>query len=175
MDQKHPVKNILLTLFLLSGNLFAIDKFALECNNESTDDDIKKIFFFNKIKRFTGYYSTFDEQTLNSDGIKVKYTSERNKCKFDGDEGNRYFFNCKSDYVGFETRDNSVGIDQSSLVMLRSATTAKYGYPLLGGYSCKTLDTKKAEGLLKNFKQDKKNLDKEIKNQKKQKKAKNQI
>ena len=162
-------------LFFLSGNLFAIDKFALECINDTADEDIKKIFFFNKIKRFTGYYSTFDEQSLSSDGIEVKYTSERNKCKFDGDEDNRYFFNCKSDYVGFETRDNSVGIDQSSLVMLRSATSSKYGCPLLAKYSCKTLDTKKAEGLLKNFKQDKKNLDTEIKNLKKQKKAKNQI
>ena len=169
------MKHILLTLFFLSGNLFAIDKFALECINDTADEDIKKIFFFNKIKRFTGYYSTFDEQSLSSDGIEVKYTSERNKCKFDGDEDNRYFFNCKSDYVGFETRDNSVGIDQSSLVMLRSATSSKYGYPLLAKYSCKTLDTKKAEGLLKNFKQDKKNLDTEIKNLKKQKKAKNQI
>ena len=59
--------------------------------------------------------------------------------------------------------------------MLRSATTSKYGYPLLAKFSCKLIDNKESETLLQNFQQDKKNLDKEIKNKKKQKKTKNKI
>ena len=52
-----------------------------------------------------------------------------NKCDYDGEERNRYFYNCKSEYSGkFEKPKTGIGIDREELVILRSYTTSKYNY-----------------------------------------------
>lgn len=161
-----------------SSSLLATESFGLRCENNEKDDnvEIKEIYFFNKINRFTGYYSIKENAKLNISGISVPYKSERNKCKYDGEERNRYFYDCKSEYSGkFEKPKTSVGIDRKELVMLRAYTTSKYNYEGMQIFSCEKLSKDDSKSKLSFFKKEKKELDKKIKDTKKGVNNKNQI
>ena len=85
------VKNILLGLMVFgSFGAFAADKFFLECTNTlAEEEDIQKVYFFNKIKRFTGYYPTYkDGFKVNFDNVPIEMDTNSNKCKFKSDKNN---------------------------------------------------------------------------------------
>ena len=171
------ITSLFLCLVFFIPDLFAIDSFALRCeNNEKVDDDLKELYFFNKTKRFTGYYEIKSNATLNISGIKVPYKSERHKCSYDGEERNRLFYNCESEYSGgFELPETGIGIDREKLVMIRSYTTSKYKYNGMQLFSCVKLTKDESEQKLNSFKQEKKDLNKKIKEAKESSKRKNKI
>ena len=167
-----------LLIIFFSSSLLATESFGLRCeNNEKGDSvEIKEIYFFNKINRFTGYYSIKENAKLNISGVSVPYKSETNKCKYDGEERNRYFYDCKSEYSGgFEKPKTSLGIDRKELVMLRAYTTSKYNYEGMQIFSCEKLSKDDSKSKLSFFKKEKKELDKKIKDTKKGVNNKNQI
>lgn len=171
------MKKVLFSL-LLTTPLFATESFGLRCeNNEKGDSvDIKEIYFFNKTNRFTGYYSVKENAKLNISGVSVPYESERNKCDYDGEERNRYFYNCKSEYSGkFEKPKTGIGIDREELVILRSYTTSKYNYEGMQIFSCEKLSKEDSKSKLDFFKKEKKELNKNIKEIKKSVNSKNKI
>lgn len=171
---KH-LTTLLLTL-LVSGNLWSLDAFALKCENGDKGSDIKELYFFYKINRFTGYYSIKEDAKVNVAGIEVPYTSALNKCKYDGKERNRIFYNCESEYTGgFEKPKTGIGIDRESLAMLRSYTTTKYDYSGIGVYGCSKLSKEESQSKLESFKVEKKELNKRIKEAKKSAKNRNKI
>ena len=88
------MKKILLLTILFTSNTFAIDKFFLECSNtKANEEDIQKVYFFNKIKRFTGYYSTYkDDFVVNFDRVPINISANQNKCKFKSDKSNALEF-----------------------------------------------------------------------------------
>ena len=162
-------------------DLFAIDPFAIRCeNNEKVNDDLKELYFFNKTKRFTGYYAIKSNAILNISGIKVPYNSELNKCRYDGEETNRLFYNCESEYSGgYQLPETGVGIDRAELVLLRSYTTvgeiSNYKQSGMQIFFCAKLTKEESEQKLNSFKQEKKDLNKKIKEAKESLKGKNKI
>jgi len=174
----NKVNSLFFCLIFYTSSLFALDSFGLRCENQEKGDgvEIKEIFFLNKINRFTGYYSIKTDAKLNISGITVPYKSESNKCKYDGEERNRYFFNCKSEYSGkFELPKTGIGIDRKELVMIRSYTTSKYKYEGLQIFSCEKLTKDESKSKLDFFKQEKKELNKKIKDAKNYAKNLNEI
>tara|TARA_B100001029_G_C14840745_1_gene328216 strand:+ start:175 stop:693 length:519 start_codon:yes stop_codon:yes gene_type:complete len=169
------IATLLLTL-LVSGSVWSLDAFALKCENGDKTHHIKELYFFYKIKRFTGYYSIKENATLTISGIQVPYTSELNKCRYDGEERNRIIFDCKSEYSGgWEKPETGIGIDRGSLAMLRSYTTTKYNFEGLSIFGCLKLSKEEYLSKLESFKAEKKELNKRIKEAKKSVKNKNKI
>ena len=154
----------------------ALDTFALKCENGDKTSDIKELYFFYKVKRFTGYYSIKENARLNISGTAIPYTSELNNCRYDGKERNRVFYNCTSEYTGgFEVPETGIGIDRENLTMLRSYTTSKYKISGLGIFSCVKLTKDESQSKLESFKKEKKELNKRIKEAKKSANSRNKI
>ena len=167
---------------LLTPLVQAKSSFGLMCVYDpffkEDNPTMKEIYFFSRISRTTAYYMTFhDTQYVNVDGVRVDYESEENRCKYDMEESNRFFYNCRSIHQGFENAETGIAIDRESLVMLRSSTTARSGRSMMKKFSCKRLGKDESESKLKMFKQQKKELDQRKKNAKKEARdrRKNQI
>ena len=143
---------------LFNANTFAIDKFFLECSNtKANEEDIQKVYFFNKIKRFTGYYSTYkDDFLVNFDRVPINISTNRNKCKFKLDKNNEYYFQCKSEWTWGDKSEHTVGIQKQSLELYRIMTRARYGNLYITEMECKKGDLKIAE-------KTKKKLEEEVK------------
>lgn len=167
------MKKIFISLLLfISPCVHAKNSFGLMCKYDpwfkEDNPEMKEIYFFSKISRFTGYFLTFNTKNyVNIDGIKVEYESMRNHCKYDGEQKNKYIYSCASNYTGFEVAENAIVIDRESLVMLRSTTTAKYGLSTVKKFSCKTLNEDESKLKLKAFKKEQKDLKKREKEAKK--------
>lgn len=167
------MKKLFLSLIIfISPCVQAKNSFGLMCVYDTwfkkDNPEMKAIYFFSKISRFTGYFLTFNAKNyVNIDGIKVEYESMRNRCKYDGEQKNKYIYTCTSNYTGFEVAENAIVIDRESLVMLRSSTTAKYGLSTVNKFSCKTLSENESKLKLKVFKKQQKDLEKREKDAKK--------
>ena len=158
------MKKILFLIIFFTSNTFAIDKFYLECSNTKADEeDIQKVYFFNKIKRFTGYYSIYkDDFVVNFDRVPINISANQNKCKFKSDKNNEYYFQCKSEWTWGDKSEHTVGIQKQSLELYRVMTTARYGYPYITEMECKKGDIKDAEKTKKQFEQEVKTIKEKI-------------
>ena len=150
------MKKILFLTILFTSNIFAIDKFYLECSNIKADEeDIQKVYFFNKIKRFTGYYSIYkNDFVVNFDRVPINISANQNKCKFKSDKNNEYYFQCNSEWTWGDKNEHTVGIQKQSLQLYRVMTTARYGYQYITQMECKKGDIKDAEKTKKQFEQE---------------------
>ena len=161
------MKNTLALVLMVFGSFgaFAADKFFLECTNTlAEEEDIQKVYFFNKIKRFTGYYPTYkDGFKVNFDNIPIEMDTNSNKCKFKSDKNNEYYFACKSEWVWGDESEHTIGINKTSLNLYRVMTTSSYGYQYITSMKCKKGDVKEAEIQKKKFEQKIKSIKKNIK------------
>ena len=159
------MKKILFLIIFFTSNTFAIDKFYLECSNTKADEeDIQKVYFFNKIKRFTGYYSIYkDDFVVNFDRVPINISANQNKCKFKSDKNNEYYFQCKSEWTWGDKSEHTIGIQKQSLELYRVMTTARYGYPYITEMECKKGNIKDAEKTKKQFEQEVKIIKEKIK------------
>ena len=154
-----------LIIIFFTSNTFAIDKFFLECSNtKANEEDIQKVYFFNNIKRFTGYYSTYkDDFVVNFDRVPINISANQNKCKFKSDKSNEYYFQCKSEWTWGDKSEHTVGIQKQSLELYRVMTTSRYGYQYITEMECTKGDIKVAEQYKKRFEKEFKSIKEKIK------------
>ena len=150
------MRNITFLFIFFSSSLFAVDKFFLECSNKKADEeDIQKVFFFNKIKRFTGYYAIYkDDFMVNFDRVPINISANYNKCRFQKDQNNEYSFRCNSEWTWNDKKEHGVIIQKQTLDLYRQMTTSRYGYTYYTQMECKKGDVKEAEMYKKQFEQE---------------------
>tara|TARA_B100000767_G_scaffold274688_1_gene308517 strand:- start:1847 stop:2362 length:516 start_codon:yes stop_codon:yes gene_type:complete len=156
---------LLLSPLVFSVNLYAIDKFFLECTNTKADEEnIQKVYFFNKIKRFTGYYPVYKEGLkVNFDDVPIDITTNYNKCRFNSDKNNEYYFKCNSEWSWNDKKDHTIAIQKQSLDLYRVMTTFRYGYQYITEMECNKGNIKDAEMYKKRFENEVKSIKEIIK------------
>ena len=156
---------LLLSPLVFSVNLYAIDKFFLECTNTRADEeDIQKVYFFNNIKRFTGYYPEYKEGLkVNFDNVTIDITTNYNNCRFNSDQNNEYYFKCNSEWSWDKKNEHAIAIQKQSLNLYRVMTTSRYGYTVIDEMECKKGNIKDAEIYKKQFEKEVKTIKEKIK------------
>lgn len=155
------MKKILLLTILFTSNTFAIDKFFLECSNDKeandisilfrSEEDLEKVYFFNQINGFTGYYSTYKEGfVIYFDNFPINISANQHECKFESDIRGEYYFQCKSEltWFGGNKSKHKVEIQKQSLELYREMEDwSKYGHYM----KCTKGDLEVAEQYIRRF------------------------